>query len=128
MIAHARALVRGLRQKDVVSAIRRLHGWVRDHVQYLRDVRGVETLSTPLLLLEQRQGDCDDKALLLATLLETLGLPTRFVALGFGPRFSHVLVEVRLSSGWWPLETTEPVPAGWYPRGVRRRLVVYNDG
>lgn len=104
-----------------------MHGWVRDQVQYVRDVRGVETLSTPALILAQRQGDCDDKSLLLATLLEAIGHPTRFVAMDFGRRFSHVSVEVRLGPQWVHLETTEPVPAGWYPRGVRRRLVVYND-
>lgn len=127
LIEHARGLVRGLRQKDTAAQIRRLHAWVRDQIQYVRDVRGVETLSTPAVVLVQQQGDCDDKSLLLATLLETIGIPTRFVALGFGSHFSHVLVEARLGRHWLPLETTEPVPAGWYPRQVRRRLVIYND-
>lgn len=90
----------------------------------MRDIRGVETLHTPEVLLKQQAGDCDDKSVLLAALLESIGHVTRFVAVGFLPGvYSHVLVEVLLGGEWVPLETTEPVEVGWYPANVRERMV-----
>ena len=69
---------------------------MQDNVQYVRDVRGVETLATPIKTLETMQGDCDDQAVLLASLLESIGHPTRFVAMAqtaLGP-FVHVFTEM----------------------------------
>ena len=40
-------------------------------------INGVETVQTPLRTLENEAGDCDDKSLLTATLLETFGFSTR---------------------------------------------------
>lgn len=125
----AASLIRDLPQYDTAGAVRALHAFVRDHIRYTSDIRGVETLQTPRATLELRIGDCDDKSTLLAALLESIGRPTRFVAVGFGEGggHSHVLVEVRAGrSGWVPLETIKPVEAGWGPAGVKRRMVAHN--
>ena len=119
-------LVGGAAQRDYADEIRRLHAFVRDRIRYVGDIAGVETLHTPRQILAQRAGDCDDKSLLLATLLESIGHKTRFVAVGYGATPSHVLVETRVGSKWIPLETTEAVAAGWYPDRVRRGPVVHN--
>jgi hypothetical protein len=116
-----------LRDKDWSGQIRVLHAFVRDRIKYLRDINGVETLQTPDYTLDNRQGDCDDKSILLASLLESTGHPTRFVAVGFHPgHYAHVLVEAKVGEKWVSLETTEPVEAGWYPPGVVSRMVVHN--
>lgn len=113
--------------KDWPGEAKRLHAYVRDRVRYLRDTRGVETVQTPDVTLDLGQGDCDDKAVLLASLLESIGHPTRFVAIGYEPnRFSHVYVETLVGRFWLPLETTEPVPAGWKPRPPRVMMRVHN--
>lgn len=101
--------------KNWTGQIKALHGFVQDNVQYVRDVRGVETLATPLKTLETMQGDCDDQATLLASLLESIGHPTRFVAMKhstFGP-YVHVYTETKIGDKWYPLETTEKFPAGF---------------
>lgn len=131
----ALSIVEGLRQKDWLGEVRAVQEFVRDHVRYVKDINGIETLATPVQTLQSMQGDCDDKSLLTAALLETLGHPSRFVAVGSEPsQFVHVLVETRIhvkkmnGKGviqWIPVETTEPVPIGWYPRGMTQRLV-YN--
>ena len=119
-------LVSGLRQKDFVSEVRAIHQFVRDDIRYVKDINGTETLTMPNKLLVTRQGDCDDKAMLTAALLETIGHPARFVAIGRSPgEFEHVLVETKIAAKWIPVETTEPVPVGWYPQGFPYRLV-YN--
>lgn len=106
-------------QKDYRGEAEKLHKFVRDRIRYVRDIRGVETLHTPELLLKLQTGDCDDKAILLSALLESIGHSTRFKAIGFlQGLFSHVLLEVFIDGEWVPAETTEPVELGWQPQNV----------
>lgn len=113
--------------KNWVGQIKRLHSYVQKRIQYVRDVRGVETLQTPLVTMKIRQGDCDDQAVLLAALLESIGHPTRFVAIKqnfFGP-FVHVYTETKIGPRWIPLETTEKMRPG-APMNYSTRMVVNN--
>ena len=120
-------LVNGKSQKDYWSEVKSIHKFVRDDIRYVRDVRGVETLHTPEKTLEFGQGDCDDKSTLLASLLESIGHRTRFVAVGFVPgKFSHVYVETKVGNRWIALETTEPWEAGRFPPGIVIRMVQHN--
>lgn len=123
----ALSIVNGSRQKDWSEEVRKLFEFVRDDIRYVRDVRGVETLQTPDKTLEFEQGDCDDKSVLLAALLESIGHPTRFIAIGFKPNnFVHVYVETKIGNNWIALETTEPVPMGWSAPGAVSRLIFFN--
>lgn len=112
-------IVGNLRQRDRPGEIRALHAFVRDRIRYVRDIRGVETLQTPERVLESRAGDCDDKSVLLASMLESLGYKTQFHAVGFRPGvLSHVYPEVYFGTKWVPLETTEPWEPGRDPQAV----------
>lgn len=124
----ATSLVQNLGQKNYLGEIQALHQFVRDNIRYVRDIRGVETLHFPEQILTQEYGDCDDKVVLLASLLESIGHPTRFVAVGFkGPdEYSHVFVDTRYGPGWLTLETTENVSMGWRPPGIVAALPWYN--
>lgn len=119
-------LVRDLPQYDNRAAVRALHAFVRDCVRYTGDIAGVETLQTPKATLELGVGDCDDKSLLLAALLQAINLPARFVAIAMndGP-YSHVLVETRRGSRWVPLETIRPVEVGWFPPNVTKKMIAH---
>ena len=113
--------------KNWTAQIKAIHAFVQNNIQYVRDVKGVETLATPVKTLEFRAGDCDDQAVLLASLLESIGHPTRFVAMkqkSFGP-FVHVFTETKIGSKWYPLETTENFPAG-YPMKNAGVMVEHN--
>jgi transglutaminase-like putative cysteine protease len=52
-------------------------------------------------------GDCDDRAILVQSLLESQGVPTRFVLVrGPGrPDYSHVYSEAAVGGSWIPLDT-----------------------
>lgn len=114
-------------QKDFAGEANALHEWVRDHVRYMRDINGVETVQTPEATIRLGYGDCDDKATLLATLLEATGHPTRFVAVGRTPgRFQHVYVETLIGKKWVALDTTEPRPMGWRPDKIVETMRVHN--
>lgn len=122
----SRSLLSGVAQKDWMEEIRRLHFFVRDNIRYTLDVNDVETLLSPVHLLEIGHGDCDDKATLLAAMLESVGHPARFVAVGAIPgELSHVYVETRVGDSWIPLDPTEPVDIGWQPPNMAERYTVH---
>lgn len=134
----ANDLTKDYPQKDRLEEIKTLHQFVRDNIRYLRDIRGIETLHTAEKILENKQGDCDDKSILLASLLESVGHKTRLIALGFSkPKksllgtltssgYSHVLPQVFYRGQWISLESTEPVAMGWHPPNSKSALIIYN--
>ncbi len=123
----ALSLITKAQQKDWLSEIKALHEFVRDHIRYVKDTRGVEVLHTPEKLLEIGQGDCDDKSILLASLLESIGHPTRFIVMSqVKGKFCHVFVETKVKDKWISLETTEPVPMGWKPKNIHEILTIHN--
>lgn len=120
-------LTRDLAQKDWFGEARRIHEFVRDDIRYVKDIRGVETVQTPERTLINKSGDCDDKTALASAMLETLGHPTRLVAIAFKPgKFIHVFPEVWIRGEWIAVETTEPKPLGWKPKKKHHRMVVHN--
>jgi hypothetical protein len=120
-------LVRGNAQKDWHGEIRSIQEFVRDRIRYVKDVVDVETLQTPDKTLLIGSGDCDDKSVLAASLLESVGHPTRFVAISFDDvEYVHVYPETLVGRAWLSVETTEPVSVGWQPQGVAARMIVHN--
>lgn len=122
-------LTSGLSQKDWVGEVCALHQFVRDNIRYLMDPVDVELVQTPDKTLDLGVGDCDDKSTLLCAMLESVGHPTRFVAIGFEPNvFAHVYLETKIGPNWVSCETTEPVEVGWQPdpRIVKCRMEHYN--
>ena len=104
----------GLQQKDFSGEAGRLLAFVRDEIRYVRDIAQVETLHDAVTILRTKAGDCDDKAILLAALLGSIGFEhVRFVAAAWSPdQFSHVWTQVFLNGRWVDLEPTEPLPFG----------------
>jgi len=125
VIQVASSLVSQVPQYDRRGEIIALHGFVRDAIRYTSDPIDFELVRTPRAVLEMRVGDCDDKSILLAALLRCIGRPARFVAVQMRGQccFSHVYVETPMSNRWICLETIKPVPAGWAPSGVIKRMV-----
>jgi len=120
-------LTRDLPNKDYFREVARLHEYVRDNIRYVQDVRGVETVQTPTLTLDLGAGDCDDHALLICSLLESINHKTRFMAVGFQPgEIDHVFCETKIGHDYVAAETTEPVPLGWRPPDVVDHIVMYN--
>jgi transglutaminase-like putative cysteine protease len=122
-------LISHLAPKDWAGEIRVLHEAVRDQVRYVHDVHGVETVQTPpVTWFDLQAGDCDDKSTLLATLLEAIGHPTRFKAIGRrAGEFEHVYVQTPLAGRWVSLDTTHTgAAAGWEPKGFSAVMIQNN--
>lgn len=110
----ALGLVQFLNEKEDFAEISAIFHFVRDQIRYVRDIYGVETLATPVKTLEIGQGDCDDKAVLLASLLESIGYRTEFKLTGYhGKDFEHVYVYACGATIELHLDPTEPEEMGW---------------
>lgn len=113
-----------------MAEVRACYFYVVNNIRYTQDPNGVEMLQTPVATLEIEQGDCDDMCVLLASLLEALGHPTRFVAASFDATqpdtFSHVFLQTITPdcNRWLSLDPTEPEEKiGWQPPDIVRWLI-----
>lgn len=124
-------LVQERQQKDRIGEIRTIGEFVRDCIRYVRDPIGTELVQAPEATMKLQSGDCDDKATLAAAMLQSVGHPVRFVAIGFAPgQFSHVFLETKIhrkngGNPWMAVETTEPWPIGRAPVGYVSKMVHY---
>lgn len=90
---------------DVASHARTLTRWVMNRMVYLADPDGGEFITTPLVLLNQiaeqgfAYGDCDDHVVLLGSMMVSVGIPAKAVAvkLGGGEWFDHVVIQYPLN-------------------------------
>jgi transglutaminase-like putative cysteine protease len=119
------ALARGLDARDYSGQVAALFNYVKNNIEFRGEYE--ETLQTPIVTLQMRAGDCDDKVTLLASLLLSLGFQVRPVTVAADPLstdFSHVYLEVqdRATGNWIPLDTTVfKATPGWKPRNVARQ-------
>lgn len=120
-------IVADLPQKKWRMEAAALLRWVQQNIRYVKDIRGVETLQTPPQTLRLQTGDCDDTSILYASLLESVGHPTRFIAVGFTPdSLSHVLVQTKIAGKWLSAETIMDWPLGRAPQGVKNMMTQHN--
>ena len=115
IVANARALCQVCPEKDQFAEMYELFCFVRDQVRYVADVLDVETISPAWYTLETLSGDCDDQAVLLASLLEAVGIPTRFAITAYSQarEFEHVYLLGMVPDGRFiAMDPTEPGPLG----------------
>ena len=88
-------------ERDEYAEVCALYEWVRDHVRYVRDVAGVETLAYPVKTLQRLSGDCDDQTALLCSLAESVGYPTRLVMAAYqSSDWEHVYCQIFARGEW----------------------------
>ena len=91
-----------------------IYDWVKKNIKYIKDITGYETIQSPEKTLEIGGGDCDDHAVLVATLLESIGMKTAFKVVGWNGDYRHVYVIATTPQGKrWVIDTT--VKNGFYP-------------
>lgn len=121
----ARLALRNVSGKNFKGEAAALLRYVQNAIRYTQDPVDVEHLTAPdILLRDVRAGDCDDMSLLLGTLLQAVGHPVRYVAVGFDydppGELTHVFVQTRIGNAWLSLDPSEPYAAGWEPPNVAR--------
>jgi len=111
----ARYLVQSIPSEDKYNRASRIFEFVRDYIDYVNDPLGTELLRSPEIVLKERNGDCDEKATLLASLYRAVGFPVAFVVCGPDPEhFKHVYVAVKVGNWWLTADPTVPwAYLGW---------------
>jgi transglutaminase-like putative cysteine protease len=121
----AKRIIRSAGGKDRRAQSHAIGSWVRSSLRFVRDPYGVETIHTPLFMLDRIhsvglfEADCDDYAVLSASLAKAVGLRTKFIILGFvskGAPWAHVYTIAETPQGWVSFDHTFGVPAGLISR------------
>ncbi len=125
IIEAARGICLMSAQKNTLAEIDALFRFVRDRVRYVHDVLDTETISPAWYTLHTRSGDCDDKAVLLASLLEAIEIPTRFIVAGYtSDAYEHVYLMACIDDDICiEMDPTEPNGLGWSPPDPTVRYV-----
>jgi transglutaminase-like putative cysteine protease len=121
LLDQAKDIIRSVGGKDRKAQAEVIGAWMSSRMRFVRDPYGVETIHTPLFMLERIhtngifEADCDDYAVLSASLAKAVGLRTKFVILGFlskGAPWSHVYTIAETPQGWFPFDVSFGVPPG----------------
>jgi hypothetical protein len=127
----AERIVGKMQPKDYLGEILAVRNFVAEHCRFTNDPLHVERVKDPQRIVEEiaTQGwaacDCDESALLIATLCLQLGRVAEFVVAGFGERghYSHVFTRVlEPKSNQWVV--CDPV-AGTQEREMLGRITTY---
>jgi len=98
--------------KDYLGQVRAIFDFVRSRVKYIKDPVGYDNLSSPIrTLIYTEAADCEDFAVALASLLESIGIPTKLKLVATrGPRYDHIYVLAGIPLDgkvkWMPLDAT----------------------
>lgn len=117
VIQTANDVVAAVEPRDKLTQVDTIYDWLLHHFRFVSDPVGVELLRDPagsireIKLRGYTQGDCDEAAMLGATLGMANGMPARFRSLAFGSRtapFTHVIADLAVDGQWHPLDITKP--------------------
>lgn len=119
--AAALAIVGRVGDNNQAAQVTRLAAFVRAGMQYTKDPLDAEFVQTPdrlLLAIHDRgyaSGDCDDSAVLFASLAQSLGIPCTIPAVKApgSDAFDHVIVVAQLDGG--PLTFDLICKGNWVP-------------
>jgi len=127
VVNKAKQIVAFCPEKNTVCQGRTIFEWARNHTKFIRDPSGVELLHTPKYQLQSIergsfiQIDCDDFSVLTASLGKAVGMPAKFVILGFienNAPFTHVYTILKTGKAWMPLDQKgdKPIPRRYITR------------
>ena len=129
VIDTANSVIAGVRSRDIVAEIDTIRDWLSSHFRFVADPVGVELLRDPAEAISRinsrgfTMGDCDEAAMLGASLGMANGIPARFRALAFerGAPYTHVIADLQGPAGrWFQLDITRP--QGYTPPDPVRTL------
>jgi len=120
----AMALVRRVAERNYMGEIASIFYWVRDKIRYTRDPWKLDVFEDAEWTLKTGAGDCDAHAVLLGSLLSSIGYPVRMKVVSYdGVRYSHVYPLVGDRPGnptrWIALDATIP----WAKPGYEKPYV-----
>ena len=110
------ALERGVSGDQITD----IYTFLKSTFLYQPDPVGRELLISPARFAEDyvdhgiaHRGDCDDLAVLVGSVLGSLGYDVRILVVSYNYDWEHAYAEVRTSIGWLPVDLASTFPLGW---------------
>jgi len=99
----------GIDGRESLKIIKTVYDWIFQNIRYQKDPHGFEEIKMPHVTVALGYGDCDDFSILLSSMLENAGFPTRLVMVSARPDgiFHHIFIQVFDGSQWISLDPTE---------------------
>ena len=93
--------------RDVDQIAGAIYTWMVRNINYAADPWDVERIQAPTVTLAQGAGDCDDHAILSASLLQSLGIQSGFrIVSRSGRDYDHIYPVYNSPQGWKSFDTT----------------------
>lgn len=120
----------GIRARDRAGEAAALLRWVQSNFTYRSDILNVETLHSARTLLRMKEsgipaGDCDDFSILIASMAESVGIPSRLATTQtIEPgSWSHIYPELLVNGRWLAADATNAnAPLGWEAKSFRKAV------
>ncbi len=113
------SLIKNLSPLDYLRQVKAVFDFIKSKMKYVKDYFQVEEIQSPQRILKSIQeygyayGDCDDMAIISASMLYALGFRLKFVVIATKPRnYNHIRSEVFINGNWIPLELSSSLPFG----------------
>jgi len=125
----AQVLRKKVRSKDWENEAKALFEWTRTNIRYTLDPDNVELFQSTERSMELGIGDCDDQAIVLSSLLQSVGIPAKLRVIGLkGSKvFQHIYVLAGVPphapTKWLPLDASRQEAAGWELPASERGLL-----
>ena len=87
----------GVPSRDKKEQALTLARWVRDNIYYVHELP--ERFQLPTETLRIKAGDCDDHTTLLASLLESVGIPSQLVCMSLDGGWAHIFPAAAMNTG-----------------------------
>lgn len=125
----AAGVLRGVPPREYEKEATAMFEWTRKNIRYTLDPDGVELFQSTERSAQVGIGDCDDQAIVLGSLLQSVGIPIRLRVIGLkgSDKFSHIYVLAGLPpenpEKWLPLDPSVNFDAGWELPELERGLL-----
>lgn len=78
----------GIVERDKKEQALAIATWVQANIYYVHELP--ERFATPDETLRTKAGDCDDQTVLTASMLESVGVPTKLVCMSINGKWAHI--------------------------------------
>ncbi len=124
IIELARQIIDSVKHNPRTDHAQEIYKWLDQRVGFVFDPHKMEQLQTPEVTDHLGTGDCDDYSIYAASLLESIGLPTKYRVVSYRPdgKLSHIYPIVKIEGVWYAFDVAGKQSLGWEKGGITRNV------
>lgn len=131
------AILQDVPERDYQGELQAIFNWVKKNLRYTHDPHRLELFQKPRRAIELKLVDCDDMAIIIGSMVQSIGYPLRLRVIGVSsnqPEHIYALAGVPPTENnediqeWVAMDTTVDQPMGWeYPHNQLKFLEDFED-